>query len=282
VRLDHPARKHIRGLIAAARPSVGRPRRRARPRADRGAASYAGPVTERKIDALTLRWYEARAASPPIVPRWLAAAREHLPAAVPRRFGDSEPLRGRLDRDGEAGLLRAYAQADSLLFLAGARPIYHAGLSAGTGGGPTAVHSLSAGLDPADDAVRRFALALTGPGTVYVSASVAGGLTLDGGTLYGAGPGTDEPYLAAHGDWIGLPPGPPVWCWFGPAYTRLLRRSVDGEPVAGGLLWTGGAWVPEPLRARPAEADPARRTAPRQPRGLRRSVWRLLLSDRRR
>jgi len=71
-------------------------------------------MAERRLDVLVVRWYERQDRSPDIVGRWLRAAREHLPEAVPRRFGDSEPLRGRFERDGEAGLTNAYAAADQL------------------------------------------------------------------------------------------------------------------------------------------------------------------------
>ncbi|MEU4624990.1 hypothetical protein AB0G04_34085 [Actinoplanes sp. NPDC023801] len=77
-----------------------------------------------------MRWYEPAARASGIADRWLAAAREHLPEAMPRRFGDTEPLRGRLDRDGEDGFRRAHERADSLLHLAGTAPIYSASLAA--------------------------------------------------------------------------------------------------------------------------------------------------------
>ncbi|MDI6099443.1 hypothetical protein QLQ12_12645 [Actinoplanes sp. NEAU-A12] len=82
------------------------------------------------------------------------------------------------------------------------------------------------------------------------------------------------------GDWLGLPPRPPAWCWLGPAYARLVRRGIDGESIAGGLLYTGGPWVDPRLHAHLDEVDPSRRTARRIPRGLRRSTLGLLLSGR--
>jgi hypothetical protein len=233
-------------------------------------------VAERKLDVLVVRWYEHAGRSPDVVTRWLAAAREHLPEAVPRRYGDTEPLRGRFDRDGERGLAQAYAKADTLLFLAGTPPVFHGSLATGRGPslGPVAVHSMQAELDPDDQRVRRFALALVHPGTVYVSASIAGGTVLDGRTLYGPAERPEEPYLAPLGAWLGLPPAPPAWCWFGPGYARLVKGHVNAEAAAGGLVFTGGPWVSEPLRARLHEVDPVRRTAARLPRGLRRSPLR--------
>ena len=105
-----------------------------------------------------MRWYERQDRSPDIVARWLAAAEEHLPAAVPQRFGDSEPLRGRWGRDD---LATAYARADHLFFLAGTPPVYHASLAAGRPRfyGPTWAHTMSIELPPDDQRVRRFALA---------------------------------------------------------------------------------------------------------------------------
>ncbi|MET8150935.1 hypothetical protein ACIBSW_33955 [Actinoplanes sp. NPDC049668] len=217
----------------------------------------------RRVSGVLVRWYERRDRSPDIVARWLDAARAHLPEAVPRRFGDTEPLRGRFDRDGPAALARAYADADQLLMLDGTPPVRHASLAApARRRGPIAVHSLHAGAHPGDDRLRRFALALTHPGTVYVSASAAG---------------TPEPYVAALGDWSGLPPEPPDWCWLGAPYARLAGRHLAAERVAGGLLYTGGPWVPGHLRARLSEVDPAHRHAPRMPRGLRRSTLRLIV-----
>lgn len=237
-------------------------------------------MAERKVDVLTVRWYERAARSPDIVTRWLDAAREHLPEAMPRRFGDVEPLRGRFDRDGGDGFRRGHQQAEGLFFLAGTAPVYSASLSARKARyfGPTVAHSLDVALKPDDDRVRRFALALTHPGMVYVSASV-NGQTLDDGQLWGGDP-NEQPFLAPLGEWLGLSPKPPSWCWFGPAYTRLVR-SVSGTQIAGGLLWTGGPWVAERLQARLSEVDPADRHAIRMPGGLRRNPLQMLFSLRR-
>ncbi|OJF11677.1 hypothetical protein [Couchioplanes caeruleus] len=236
-------------------------------------------MTERRVDVLVVRWYERHRGAPAIVPRWLEAAREHLPEAVPRRFGHTEPLRGRFDRVGDEGLARAYGEADTLLGLDGTPPVYHAsfGAAGALPRGPVQSHTLDAVLGADDERVRRFALALTHPGTVYVSASIARGKILDGAMLVGPAERPEEPYLAPMGDWLGLPPRPPEWCWFGPAYTRLVRRQVEGREVAGGLLRTGGPWARESLHARLSEIDPERKHAPRTPRGLRRSALRFML-----
>ncbi len=219
---------------------------------------------------MLVRWYERRDRSPDIAERWLRAAAEHLPEAMPRRYGDTEPLRGR----GADGFVDAHGRATDLFFLTGTPPVYHASFTAR--GGPTSVHTLHAELPADDQRVNAFALALVHPGMTYVSASIERGLTLERGTLWGPASSPGEPYLAPHGDWLGLPPEPPAWCWFGPDYRRRVARDVDGADVAGGLLRTGGPWVRPALTARLSEADPARRRAARMPRGLRRSLLQLL------
>ncbi|WP_250035442.1 hypothetical protein [Paractinoplanes maris] len=221
-------------------------------------------MAARKIDVLVVRWYELRTVGD-IVGRWYRAAEEHLPEAVPVRFGESEPLRG---RGGRSEVQAVWAAADSLLFLTGRSPVHHISFDAGPGiaPGPVAVHSMQVELGADDERVRRFARAVAGDNSFYVSASVAGGMTLERKTLWGPAERREEPYLAPLGEWLGLPPSPPAWCWFGPPYVRKTGLTFYAE----------GPWVPERLRARLGEEEPARRRAAWLPRGLRRSPWRLL------
>ncbi|MCO8269433.1 hypothetical protein M1L60_02375 [Actinoplanes sp. TRM 88003] len=225
-------------------------------------------MAKSKIDVLVVRWYERRAA-PDIVDRWFEAADAHLPEATPVRFGESEPLRG---RGGRAEVEAAWTRAGSLLFLAGRPPVHHASLGAGGGTrlGPAVAHSLQIAVDPGDARVRQFALAVAGADTLYVSASVAGGMTLDRKTLWGPAERPEEPYLAPLGQWLGLPPEPPVWCWFGSVYAKEVGTD----------FYEGGPWVPPRLRAQLDEVDPARRRAAWLPGESRPSWWRLLLERR--
>jgi hypothetical protein len=97
-------------------------------------------MSAERVEALLLRWYERR--GPGIVPRWLAAAREHLPEALPVRFGESEPLRHRFVSD--ADLVAAHSAADPLLFLRCTRPVHDVALGSGPNGGPVQAHTLHA------------------------------------------------------------------------------------------------------------------------------------------
>lgn len=221
-------------------------------------------VREVRVDVLRLRWYVDSHREPADVPaRWLALCREHLPEALPRRFGATEPLRGRLDRDGDGAFVRAYATAETLLFMAGEPPCL--GGSLGTPRrpvriGPMTSHQLDVRLDTAvaDHAVRAlFEAAAEAFGTVFASASVERDLLWTGRTLVVDRADPDaQPFLAPLGEWLGLPPRPPLWAWFGPGYRRLVPRGWERE------------WVPRDLVARLDEREPSRRAAPRLPRGL--------------
>jgi hypothetical protein len=219
---------------------------------------------DERVDVLRLQWYVDSRREPDDVPqRWLALCREHLPQALPRRFGATEPLRGRLDRDGDAAFVHAFAEAETLLHTAGEPPCL--GGSLGTRRrpvriGPMTSHQLDIRFDAAtaDPGVRSlFEAVAEAFGTVFASASVRRDLLWTGRTLVVDRPDPDEqPYLAPLGQWLGLPPRPPLWAWFGPGYRRLVPRHRERE------------WVPRDLVARLDEPEPARRRARRLPRGL--------------
>jgi hypothetical protein len=66
------------------------------------------PTRERRVNVVTLTWYahvDRRPAD--LGTRWLELCRRHYPAALPHRFGATEPLPGRLDRDGDAAFAAA-------------------------------------------------------------------------------------------------------------------------------------------------------------------------------
>ncbi len=192
------------------------------------------PRTERTVDVVELRWYARRADAPADLPqRWLDACREHLPAALPRRFGPSEPLRHRFDAEGDAGF--AAAHGDGLLFYRATPPGYDGSL-AGDGRGPVLAHRLTVDRTADPAALVGLFVALAGAtAAFYASASVQRGLTWTGRALYGPGP-DDDLFLAPAGEWIGLPARPVAWSWFGPAYLPLLPRALPTEPAGGGRL----------------------------------------------
>jgi hypothetical protein len=86
-----------------------------------------------------------------------------------------------------------------------------------------------------------------------------------------AGSTPSEPTTRPLEQWLGLPPHPPTWAWFGPGYARLV-------PLETGVLYTSfDGWVSPSLMAKPDEVEPARRGAERMPRGVRTPWWRVVL-----
>lgn len=240
-----------------------------------------------------MTWYERERDMGVVPDRWLRAARAELPEAVPKRFGDSEPLRHRFEAEGDEGLRRAWEAADGLLFLASRPVVPHAALAAPSRPGrarlgDVGAHVLRVALPPEDPRLRAFVLALATPATVFVAVDERLG------QQPGSGRGGHR-YLAGLGQWLGLPEAPPRWCWFGEAYTRALldpggarrsrwwRRRAAGEddelpelePVAGGGLWSGGAWVPPAVRVVEAGLEPHDRCADSIPSSVApgRPVW---------
>lgn len=67
---------------------------------------------------LRMSWYRNRDGSPDMAERYLAAAREHFPPAVPTRFGTHEPMQGRFPRDddGAFGELARQEPLGSIIF----------------------------------------------------------------------------------------------------------------------------------------------------------------------
>lgn len=224
------------------------------------------------VDVVQLRWYARRVDTPDdLAQRWLDVCRTHLPAAVPRRFGEYEPPRHRFDDEGDAGFVAAHAEqcreqgilGGALLFRA-TRPCFEGSL-AGGGRGRVAVHSMTLDRDAEPVALRAlFAGIAEASGAFWASASVLRGWTWTGRSLYVTGE-TDE-YLTPGGSWTGLPVRPVAWSWAGPAYRKLLPFDGPLHAWSDTLLDRDAlpaTWLPEALT----------RPATRLPRGLRTTMW---------
>lgn len=203
-------------------------------------------MPDERIDVLSLRWYVRRGeAMPGAAARWIAACHEHLPEAVPSRYGEAEPLRRRWHTEGgEAGFVAAHADAvGSLILGRGDPPVLGGGLATMRhviAWGPVVSHSLDLDRTVLDDpGARRRVLAFftavaDGPGSVYAEAHDVPDVAWTGRTLYHDRP-PERPYLAAHGDWLGLPPTRPRWAWFGPRPAHALLRPRPAQPPASAI-----------------------------------------------
>lgn len=196
------------------------------------------PEHHTRVSLVSLDWfcrYEDLDTEPASL--FLDVCRRFLTEALPRRFGEWEPLQGNLERDGDAGFVKAWRDSDGLTFV---------------GSGPCAGGNLGERPDnPAGDAwtmsvdlfaeplhqpewrdvVRRFFVEMADAlPAFYASATVSGGwiwtgrsLWMDGSTQLSSGS------TCVGGEWIGLSPDPAWWAWFGGPY----RPKGDLLPPEG-------------------------------------------------
>lgn len=211
-----------------------------------------------------VRWYEHVGPGVTATGRWLRSA-EGFPEVAPVRFGSTEPLTHRFEVEGEDGLRAAERIAGGVLFMKLQSSRSHVSLAtpgSSTAGGDHGAHTLITEIPPGEPRLREFALAFASERTFFISISLRRRPDLGDS-------GVREPYLAPLGHWLGLPPEPPIWSWFGPEYAHALsRKHVPLERDERGAVLAGPNWVPEEFRARTGESESRRRIAPRIPAGL--------------
>lgn len=209
------------------------------PRTTVGGRAVRLPRTQR-VDALELEWFLTRASAPTDLPtHLLGTLRRTLPEALPRRFGDIEPLQYRLDRDGDH-VFHQLAMAEDMLFWDCRRPFVGGHLSgfslsasdeAGQDMGPVSISTqllLPTLTDPAwrDEVIDLFRSVAGTLNCFYAQAAVGRGyassrLASDGKTRSPAG-------LADHDQWLGLPDHPVWLAWFGEPYISLIDGFLPG------------------------------------------------------
>lgn len=208
----------------------------------------ARPEREVRTDVVEVGWFCRREDLPSDVPRLvLEAARTHLPEAVPRRFGEYEPLQGRYDEVGPDGFATAWREATSLFFTTGSLPCL--GLTLGAGPSerwPGRFWAMSATFlaepfhSPAwRAALRGFVVAVAdGLPAAYASAQVTRGHLWSGRSMWSD---SETEWALRPYDregWLGLPSTTPWWTWLGAPYAdeaaRVPRDLVT--PTRAGLL----------------------------------------------
>jgi hypothetical protein len=199
------------------------------------------------VDVVEVRWYvPSNFDSAEAARSWLRLARAHLPEALPRRYGQYEPLPMKFDVKDPEPFVQLAADSGGLLFFKASSPATDGHL-AGTpnAGANVAAHSLTLHREALHDARWREALRAffvqfaIESRAVLATAEVVRGLTWSGRSL-SFGPGAEKTtYLAPRGQWLGLPPYPVWWVWFGAEYVELVTAHFDVtsiERIAGGLF----------------------------------------------
>lgn len=186
------------------------------------------------VSTLDLTWYSPDTAPADAVRAWLAATKSKLPEAVPRRFGNYEPLQYKLERDGEEKLLDV---GDDLLMFKGVLPCLGGAFYRATPGG-LRVNTLALLADPLSDprwraavrglfvdfAQRRRSLLATG--------EICRNLDYLGNGRVSVRSDSDlHGQLTDRDGLLGLDPHPIWWTWFGADYLPLLGEHLPGEHV---------------------------------------------------
>jgi len=233
------------------------------------------PAREERVATVDLAWYglyeelTSDAAS-----LFVDAARRVFPEALPRRFGEYEPLQGKWSDVGPEGFIDAWFEATSLLFITGSGPCIGGHLSAGPNAEfPDRFWSMSLQLladplrEPAwDESLRALFVQLADQlPAFYASAEVTSGHIWSGRSLW-SDADTEwriDPVRYREG-WTGLPPRPTWWSWLGEPFAEYYSRLPEERttPTKGGVLYSAAeapsgpsglvplsTWLPEDLFA---------------------------------
>jgi hypothetical protein len=215
------------------------------------------PQRGTRISVLTLRWY-AITDSVPIdaAATYTSLCRNYLPEALPRRFGEFEPLQSKLADTGDSGFANAWRAATSLLFFSASPPCIAGSMYAG----PSETHprkvwvmTLDVLRDPFTDprwrdALRRLFVAIAdGIDCFFASAEVTRG-TLWNGRSGGADAQTEWPIMPARiQGWMGLPPYPVWWSWYADPYRDLVSDVLDPDRSMATTRGIFHQWAVDPV-----------------------------------
>lgn len=102
-----------------------------------GERAPATPERNERVKVINLDWYTRRMfVGPDFGAQYAGICRRLLPEALPRRFGEYEPLQGKLAGAGDGGFANAWRDATSILFFAASPPC----ISGSMGAGPAEQH----------------------------------------------------------------------------------------------------------------------------------------------
>lgn len=217
------------------------------------------PSREERVTTVELAWFSLRADVRVDTARLMVAVAErYLPEALPRRFGEYEPFQHKYADEGREGVDRAWREATSALHFSGSGPCVGGYLDAGPNNQfPDRYWSMSMTFlaDPLrepgwrDAALRMFATLADGVRAFYASAQVSRNNVWSGRSLWMDGQ-TEVPIstLRFRDGWLGLPPTPTWWSWFGAPYAfveNLLPREGRTVGTAGILFESATELAPQ-------------------------------------
>lgn len=233
----------------------------------RPARRRAARVPAPPVDLVKLDWYTAQRDG--VAEAYLNTSRRHLPVALPRRFGPYEPFTYRLERDGDDRFIREVAD-DHMLFFDSAAPVDHGSITqSDERGARVCISILAASLNNEVTrlAVRAFFVDLARQlDCFFASAQLIRNVRVGGWPLP-EGRTTDMEYSTFWRDgWMGLPPHPIWWTYFGSHYAQLI------DPRTVGVTHDGSFAFME-LSMAPADRDALAANLPRRGLLRRRARW---------
>lgn len=218
------------------------------------------PERQSRVATVEVEWYCLRDNLPSDPARaFVSTAERCLPEALPRRFGEYEPLQGNYSDAGVDGFAAAWTAATTTLFTTATAPCVAGHLDPGPAA-PRPGRFWSASLtflaDPIAQpgwhaALRRLFVSLADTlSAFYATGEVTRGHIWSGRSLW-ADSKTEwsiRPLRAREG-WLGLPPQPTWWTWFGHPYREFadLLPTERTSATATGILYEAPA--------QPAAAD---------------------------
>jgi hypothetical protein len=233
------------------------------------------PPKDTRIDLFELQWY-AFADSVPSDPvdDWIELCGRYLPEALPRRYGEYEPLQHRLDGDGPE-LLRELVRTDEDPFFVGTKPCLDGSFFRNEDILTVRLSLQGAAIrDPGWQAgVRRLFVAYAERRAAFLAiGEIVGGVLWNGRSASYDTKVQDTFSLSRRDErWVGLTPYPVWWSWYGEPYRPMVEEHLDREEVTAyptGLFHQAG---PEPRR-RKRLSDPL----PAELRAIQRGRYKLI------
>lgn len=213
------------------------------------------PKVYPRADAAEFTWYSLADEMPSDLPqRYLRLAEEHLPQALPTRFGTYDPPQGDFERDGKEGFVRAWEELiGKCLNLETTYPVTWAYLRAAREqleGDVREIRMTVAHETLEDNAFRArahlfFISVAIESRAFHATAEVVRNYALVGKELRSDSAAEMYRLSALRRKWVGLKPHAQWWTWFGPLYADAVRPYLTGhrEEHAEGIFHS---WTDEP------------------------------------
>ena len=235
------------------------------------------PTSRERVDVIKLSWWVSSENVPDdAAERYLSRCRQILPEALPRRFGESEPLPHKLANAGDTGFAEMWrAASGTMFFSAEGPPCVEGHMWAGPGKvrpGPVWKMGLTLLREPLcdpswRDATRRLFVQLAANlNAFFAYGEVVRRYIWDKRSIFTDEETESAARVATTREWNGPPPYPVWWSWYGPIYRESVGPHLRNPVLVGDALFH--AWTEEPAdRGELRDLSERTSSAARGPRG---------------